>query len=788
MRKILLDYLAHKFILKEIKNEYENQKVTIAWVLMIINWKGRKVEEVNWSTLCHMHNVNLINCLRYDYKETFSISEVDDIVKRTLKTFKNKNTLIGAIHFYSLLHEFYRWLSQDKQFIKYSNIQSISKYENLLINISSINIQRMLSSDEEKVISRNILSDFPDGSSYKDLFQVEHISNNQKKYLYNFNANTDDRSIHNLLNMFLNTFKKSDYLNNKFQRIFVYYFVESLYGDVVKGHNDFSKDIFITQYSYYKTLGRTLYKKGLVSDERIFKEILVQFYRYLLNSFEGIEAQELFDRKFIQSIFSKNFYKYYENGYEFIYHNRFEPIPKSDKFCILPSSQSLLNAYNKNHMWRGVDITDVPLKYKEKVKGFIWFSEGNIMRNIQYIHALIEFLNLKKKYDYNYRNILEFQEGDSKEFSEDFLWEYRLGLDFQSNYSGETIKGILKMIRRFLKLYADEYGVTSNDLEVLNLKGLASFKGGIPLTDSDSKVIYIEFERLELINCNGRLYTIVFELLMLTNLRFGEILNLKRDCIIEVNLKEGSGKLMYLSKKSNSEYITQNVSLAIIQLIKEAIELMGKYVVTNELMSSFIFIEPYQTPHIKFSKRINFSWYLKKIIKNVHSQLENKSYTPYNIRHTFINNVYKEGVKQNLSIPEMALISGNSYKSANLYYRKYGEIESYIETMAQVTISDVDINGNILPDAQKEYRKIVKNNLGNCKSSQCNFEIGECLLCTHFVTFPNRIPAFEQAICHYNEIIEKSTNHLEIQELSSQKKLLGKYLAEMYLLEDEKDE
>ncbi|XKK24360.1 hypothetical protein HFP65_23705 [Bacillus sp. CB62A.1] len=61
----------------------------------------------------------------------------------------------------------------------------------------------------------------------------------------------------------------------------------------------------------------------------------------------------------------------------------------------------------------------------------------------------------------------------------------------------------------------------------------------------------------------------------------------------------------------------------------------------------------------------------------------------------------------------MAAITGNSYKTANQYYRMFNEIDLYVEAMAQVTITDVDIHGNILKDDNKILNNNVKGILGN---------------------------------------------------------------------------
>src|SRR5699024_9963724 len=147
------------------------------------------------------------------------------------------------------------------------------------------------------------------------------------------------------------------------------------------------------------------------------------------------------------------------------------------------------------------------------------------------------------------------------------------------------------------------------------------------------------------------------------------------------------------------------------------------------------FIEPVQRKVNNKLKIVNFAYVFKKVLKKVEDKLENKNYTVNNLRHTYINNVYKEGAKLNYSLPKLAAITNNGYKTAKMYYRKYNEIELYVEALSGVTLTDVDVNGEIMKGSNTEHKNSVKNDLGKCKESSCVFEAMECLICPHFVTF-----------------------------------------------------
>lgn len=89
--------------------------------------------------------------------------------------------------------------------------------------------------------------------------------------------------------------------------------------------------------------------------------------------------------------------------------------------------------------------------------------------------------------------------------------------------------------------------------------------------------------------------------------------------------------------------------------------------------------------------------------------------------------------------------------------------------MAKVTISDVDINGEIVFNEKSYEYNPVKDELGGCKQDSCIFEIGECLRYNSFITFINRIPAFEKMIKSINVSIECTDNKVLIEEHNSGK-------------------
>ena len=203
-------------------------------------------------------------------------------------------------------------------------------------------------------------------------------------------------------------------------------------------------------------------------------------------------------------------------------------------------------------------------------------------------------------------------------------------------------------------------------------------------------------------------------------------------------------------------------------------------------LNNYIFVHEYHSNHRYGLKRLDFYNYFKDIVESLNDKLDRSDYYPYNIRHTYINNAFKNGTKLGLDINELSAITNISYKTANAYYRDFNDtISLYVEAISKVRLNDVAVNGEIIcnKDENNDGTKPVKDNLGDCKSDNCILDSGECLSCDSFVTFLNRIPKFEEAILNCNSKIEGADNPLVKEFYTTQKKLLAAYLAEMIRLD-----
>ena len=69
--------------------------------------------------------------------------------------------------------------------------------------------------------------------------------------------------------------------------------------------------------------------------------------------------------------------------------------------------------------------------------------------------------------------------------------------------------------------------------------------------------------------------------------------------------------------------------------------------------------------------------------KELEGQLDGK-YRPYDLRSTFINNIYTEGINDKIPTSVIVQMSGNSIHTAKKYYRKATEVQTYAEILQEL--------------------------------------------------------------------------------------------------------
>lgn len=768
IKRILLDVFNESFE-KDIKNNKYSRNgliLLIGWYILAYQLFDIDIRNVTWELACNLYNTDyyLMLCEVEKFLNEKSEKKTATAIKSRMK---ERRAIDGYFAYKNDVIKFYTCISENGELFKYKNFKEIQIYKKYLVNDYAVKFDNIDDKLRFKDLHKYTLNNLPVNSDYNHLIQKEYVLvKHGTLNRVNFNCRTSDRFIKDLLMNFIDKIYDHDKApHNRILRVFIYYFMESLNGKKIKSYKDFNYELLKTQYLFYIKLVSKYDIKDKDLCSNAFSLLIIQFYRLLLSkqntSFSELE-QHIIKCKMIHRLLREN--------YEPIVLNPNENIPNINKFCVVQSEYTMRNTAqsSKNYF---VDLIGVDKNTQQDIKEFLWYSNESIVHRFGAINIILYFLDFKEQYYRFYYRDKSNYENFKYLIDENMLYMYvdKINEEYSNN---NTKKFIFSQIRHYLKFHKDKYNLKESLLEIISLKGLYEYSGGNPITDNDLKIIYNEVKELAEANKSLRIYAIAFEISLLSNLRLGEILALERNCIIDDNT------IRYISKVSEKNYKEQTVNEDIINLIREAIRLTED-VLDDSYLSKYIFIERSSTNYSYRIKKIEFYLYFKKILNNLKGTLEIDNYRPYNLRHTFIDKVYKEGVKNNLSLAKIAAIAGNSFDTAKKHYRKWDDYEMYVETLAKVKLTDAVIRGEVLPRESK-LLKPVKDNLGACKDDNCTFDLAECLMCKHFITFTNRIDVFENRIRDINANLENCEDAVERENLICEKKLLSKYLIEMF--------
>ncbi|WP_186306527.1 tyrosine-type recombinase/integrase [Siminovitchia fortis] len=693
-------------------------------------------------------------------------------LKTTIIKIYDKGLSTGLFSYQMYVNDLFRELYKQLKH-KYINIQNIKRYEKYLVSHYFKHDQkRFIDYKNEEFFSA--LINYPLDNDYTKLTKLI-LKNGSRNYW----INTNSKFIRKWVERYINDYAMK-YIEPVTYRLVGYFFVDSVntYKNLVNDFGEVNNDFLNHQLEYFKKIPNEIIQRISPSKPNVFINQLIIMYRLLLDAADADQEVVSLAEEYANLLKCEEATTAFKGDYCPIYFNPYESVPSSSvkKIVFLANEYTRNGANSRNFDLTFLDISNFPMQIRGDILEFIWCGSGTFYTRQKSNYLIKDFYKFLEK---NSSESLQTEFEIENQIDHKTLFKYRQKLEFKYPDTA-TLKNALKIIRNLLKYHGKKYSITSSMLKVLNLNNLEKTYGGKPITEDDLRIIYDEFKKY---SDKNKLSLIVFEIFILTNLRIGEILNLERDCI-EYKDPLGRANIRYLSKTSNGEYTSQLMSEKVTYLLEEAIRLTTLVADYDSPLSKYIFIEPVQRKINNKLKIIDFAYLFKKVLTKIEDQLENKNYSVNNLRHTYINNVYKEGTKLNYSLPKLAAITNNGYKTAKMYYRKNNEIELYVEALSGVTLTDVDINGEIKKVKNNEYKNSVKDNLGHCKENTCVFEAMECLICPHFVTFTNRIPKFENKIKALNSTIKNTSNPIIIEEAVSQKKLLSQYLKNMIALEE----
>jgi len=737
------------------KNE-ENIKLAIIRHFIIILKKFiLKQEEFSWKSYCGiMHEISI-------EKRVGFLSPLRQMVQSFFLQASN-STVVNNLRLKSLISK-YSNIYITEEFKKIGNKQDYNSYINCCIR-----------------------TNFPIGSIEEQIIQIEYFHNNGEKHFANFYLPSLNAFLLEIMKSFLEILPKRK-LNRFENRLMVTLFEESLGGKDIISLENFNEKTFKQQLFYYNSFVKT---HNIPLSVGIL-QFLIKFYRYIDDIYYLKNGTRLFNSFSFNRdlIIHKQYSTSIELGYEIVNLNSLDPQPKSDKWFVIADNNkqgtNILNA--KNSLMDFEVVTNI--EFRDLLKKYIWGLDVAYVNLSSHFSIIVDFLNEADVYYQQEKDISHLKDTfseDLKFFSNRFLIFYYTSLLSNEKYGDFTINYYIKIIRRFLKNIQQQYDVSDITIKQFSTIDVNN-KGGVIIPFKDFKAIQKEMEK----KFGDGIMLIILQLSIETKIRPGEILALERDCIKSIDNEEKFGIIEYYSKTSGRKKKKEILLMEHIRLLQKAIKMTQPlYEKAENSVKKYIFL----CSHSRYDNQvITAKNSFNKVFKNISEYLFNNGiiklkYTPYNLRHTYIDKAWQMVEDGMVSTLEVGVITGNSVSVAKKHYRNRENTKRYVEALYKVSISDEELPGSIFDRETVESFPPVQNGAGSCASEACvKMDTDEdsyykCLTCVKFVTTVDRSSFFEKRMKEYKKKKELSTSITERNFYSGLIELYGSYLAEMYYI------
>ncbi|SUO88975.1 tyrosine-type recombinase/integrase [Streptococcus uberis] len=641
-----------------------------------------------------------------------------------------------------------------------TRIFHIDNMEPRIRNIFISNESGLSLSNIENKEKRNRFTNFPLGSKVNEIIPVTVVSSGKKnvfQYPANIIINTNQSFINNLMREFFNDPISALYSTSESARNFFSLFGDSLKGLTINKFSDFSEQTFLHQFNFYQEKVKSgtfvLHNHSANPSKLLFK-----FYTFLDKRHQVLFGKQLFDTvTFNRNLFRSSHYrKSFSEGAVRVVISGYEDIPTADKwFVFFPKTKP---SY-KTHSNFFIELDKVNNQYfKEDLKYFFWnYGVQSVFESSSY---LIDFLNELDAYNQSIVNLSSNPPTISSEFLLQYysaICEGEIKTQKNREYKTSTKNSKINSIRNFINFYKQKYSIPELIISSFSEIPDVKINNGIYIPEKEILSILDEFNE-QCKTPDKELFKIILLLSLSTKLRIGEILSLRRDCIIEKNEKLGTIK--YYPKSTNDNLVYSSFSIEIINLIEKAIVISSSAVISSDsTFKDLIFVYHPLKSSLDFDYDELISLYdgYKRFFYMIMKKLykENKIsmiYSPNHCRHTFINKAYELVDNHEISFLDIPIITGNSTKVAKKnYLNRQKETNEYLNAIEGIELfkdkkSDIKNNEISFP---------ILNGLGNCNSEECikidfiNDTMIDCLTCQFFVTSVEKLSIFEKNIKNF---------------------------------------
>ncbi|MCM3359530.1 site-specific integrase [Psychrobacillus sp. MER TA 171] len=548
-------------------------------------------------------------------------------------------------------------------------------------------------------------------------------------------------------------------------------FQTSLNGKLITKITDFNSETFKQQYYFYKENENSTHSLTL----------LKKFYLKQLNHPDGkniLHWREGIDGNMLRAV---SFNKNYEMGFIPIPLNPFDPIPKFDKWLVMPNGAEKKTTKINSFSYKPIDFSLIEIEdLKNGLKDWFWNSNVVITARIDYAHICIRFIN----FIFNLRNELSIRRMTSTTNVIDNITVEEAFSYVQFIKTNNKSPLHISAVRYFLAYLQENnlYKVEPTVFKYFVIKSKEVTSSTKDISDENLIKIEAKFKENAHDNYLNTLYYIIFHIAIATEFRISHIINLKVNC-----LKKGVKKDYYL--ESNTKVSKgKEVKVPITPYTRRYIETAIKFTqdvrdeCKDNAIKEHIFIHNTSSFNFKVVTIRSFSDYLKRICL----ELGIEGYTAENLRDTYMTKAIEHAIKNNMSDMEIRALTIHKQISTTTNHYVSIKIKDYLEATHMVVIGNPTIKGNIIGETNHKNEDLVNDQCGYCPYESCikkNDNL-DCLMCSGFIATIDRIPFYEEKIQSIENEIKSTKLPSEKDRLVTIKRLYLAYLGKLLELKE----
>ncbi|MBU3190760.1 tyrosine-type recombinase/integrase [Clostridium bowmanii] len=760
LNKVLNDYITLKY------NESFKQYINI----LINSFQDIEIKDLSWALLCNqifvLNRGIKVLIIFYGYM----LKEGIDLGEHTIFLKENIWILLG----------------DDEKDYKISNYKEIYS-----LGSSPLGIIMVKTNKNKFVLNLN----------FYDIFLL-NIARTFIKYLETENITYEGDRIEEFICDFENSLEKLGKLPNVIE--------------------EFGNDTFLIQFQYYQLkVKKTFALRNLKS-----------FYIFLMDYFENSNPQHKvfskksgIDRNFL---YRDNFNILFGKGYRVVYLNKYDEIPQNDKWLLAPNGYERYTTTLKGNEYIPLDFSRVGDSFlRNKMKK--WFVKSRnclktLRASINNLFIFFEFIEgeTTKQISGKVVNLNEYAPNNKSNLliSEHNILIFREYLK-QKYDNVNTINGYVSSISSFIKFLDDEVDYFINPIiyDYLRIKSTESLNSKIILQEDLDKILETFKNRMLNGSYFDKMFFIFLHLLLTTNYRPNEILNLKINCIkdgmkegeykIDYHCKEDSATLEMQTKTSQGRDVDVNPSEYTIRAINEGTRVSRELLQEEqqeqeqeqeqgqeqeqeqeeEVVKNYIFIYKSRNKQIEGIKVDKFYRHFVDITGKL--DLKGGPYSLYDCRTTYMTKLFENAVKEG-NVYKAIIATGHKDVFTTIKHYIKPDVRSYLEAFYNIKLGNVTLQGRIVSelsevdlDFSHDIKEItVKQGCGFCGGTCNGNKKIDCLICRNFIVTLDRIPYFEESIDKINEVIKNENIFHEKEHLVSIKKLYVSYLGQLYILKN----